>query len=132
MVLTYTGPPSPFEGRVLRIKKYKYAGTSNLEPYQSEYVRPGFSDAFVSSVLGEQYAIIGQGVGVERSFLEGIQKLIDEAKVRPAERAAIDGIDLEAIGVVVMEDLCFGSNIVAIEIKVWSFALLDLEMAMQR
>ncbi|GAA5967378.1 hypothetical protein JCM21900_000350 [Sporobolomyces salmonicolor] len=121
LVLSYIGTPSPFCGKILRLRKRKKEGTARSDAVPAE-VGVEFGRSIVEPLLGRQHVVAMELVELERDWSRRMVRHLQETQVRPAQREMKDEVDVDAQVAVVAEDLVAGDGVLAVEIKPkWGF-----------
>ena len=128
IVFSYCGPPNPdFDSTVLRLRKVPvdYQPSLIAEPLVEEPDDPTI--AFQHQIIQKLIPIVHlprlESVEVNRGWLQELRDLSETE--RPAERRAIDTIDLIRRKAVLATDLV-GGQALAVEIKVCDMYRIDL------
>lgn len=111
LVLTYRSQDnSAFNRKVLRLRKRNKAGKSLGGEADTDFhnfiIQPLFP-----------HAVELETAPVEREWLQGVQKMLDEEETRPQERRETSEIDVESQFGILADDLLGGEGF-AFEIKV--------------
>jgi hypothetical protein len=117
LVLSYTGPPSAFSGKLLRLRKKKKLPGDVAIP---EDVGIVFGEQVITPLLGAARVVKMEKVEIVTDWLREIKRMLSESGVRPKAREDEDEVDEEKGVVVLAEDLVHGEGVLAIEIKVSS------------
>lgn len=114
LVVRYRGPtPSPFAGKILRLRKRKLDRTPiGVSPALELPV------TLLTTLLGSDLLVESQKITLSTEFLAGLNKGMERDGVRPTDRATVDEVDPTCESGVLMPDLTHGNRILAIEIKV--------------
>lgn len=116
LVLSYSpsnpsSEPSPYFGKVLRLRKRKKGGAALGGEADIE-----FGESIIQPLLKDVVHV--ERVPVDRAWLEEVSAVLEARKSRPQERREKDEIDLESEFGFVAEDLVGGKGVLAFEIKV--------------
>lgn len=125
MVFGYDGPPweGPLVGKVLRVRKVNPDRSSaELRPEQDQdqqlELELGFGQGVIAPLLGTDLVLPLTSYAIDSDWLDQLRDFVKRTELAGSDRTAQAEVDPAATRIQLVDNLTFGEDNLAIEIKV--------------